>query len=101
MLCMIELGELEARHADFSRRNARVMVVSLDNQEDAAKTQAQFPDLRVVADSEAHLVSAAGVLHPHAGPGGRDAAAPTTILIDQTGTVKWLFRSDSYMARLS
>src|SRR5260370_654673 len=66
MLCMIELGELEARHADFSRRNARVMVVSLDNQEDAAKTQAQFPDLRVVADSEAHLVSAAGVLQPHA-----------------------------------
>ncbi len=98
---MTELGELEARHEDFARRKAQVVIVSLESQEDAAKTRAQFPHLLAVADSEGRLIAAANVLHAHAGPDGRDTAMPTTILIDRTGTVRWLFRSESYMARLS
>jgi peroxiredoxin len=98
---MIELGELEARHEDFARRNARIVVVSLENRDDAAKTQAQFPHLLAVADADRQLISTADVLHPHAGPDGADAAAPTTFLIDRTGTVRWLFRSDRFFARLS
>jgi alkyl hydroperoxide reductase subunit AhpC len=98
---MIELGELEARHEDFARRNAQVVAVSEESQEDAAKTREQFPHLLVVADLEGRLITAANVLHPHAGPNGRDIAVPTTILVDRTGTVRWLFRSSSYLARLS
>ena len=37
---MIELGELERRHEDFARRNARVIVVSMEGLDDAKRTQA-------------------------------------------------------------
>jgi peroxiredoxin len=75
--------------------------VSLEGREDAAKTQAQFPHLTAVADKDHHLIDAAGVLHPHANPEGGDAAAPTTILIDRGGVVRWLFRPDRVVTRLS
>ena len=98
---MIELGQLERRHADFAKRNVRVVVVSLESQEDAAKTQAQFLHLTAVADADHHLIDAVGVLHPHVSPEGGDAAAPTTILIDRHSVVQWLFRPDRVITRLS
>jgi peroxiredoxin len=98
---MIELGELEAHHEDFAKRNARVVVVSLEGQDEAQKTQKDFPHLVVVADSERNLISAADVLHPGAGPGGADAAAPTTVLIDKQGVVRSLFRTRQVLSRLS
>jgi alkyl hydroperoxide reductase subunit AhpC len=98
---MIELGKLERRHEDFAQRNVRILVVSLETQEEAAKTHAQFPHLTAVADKDHQLIDAAGVLHSHANPEGGDAAAPTTILIDRDGDVRWLFRPDRYLTRLS
>jgi alkyl hydroperoxide reductase subunit AhpC len=101
MLCMIELGELAARSEDFARRNTRIMVVSLESPDEVAPTQKRFPRLTAVAAKEGNLISAAGVLHPGAGHGGGDTAAPTTVIIDRAGNVRWLFRSDSFLARLS
>ena len=63
--------------------------------------QAQFPHLVVVSDAERKLAEAAKVMHAHAAPDGGDAAAPTTILVDGTGTVRWTFRPDRVMTRLS
>jgi peroxiredoxin len=100
-VCMIELAQLEKRHEDFARRGVRVLVVSMDSQEDADKTKAQFPHLTVVADTERKLIAAAGVLHEKANPDGGDSAAPTTILIDRGGIVRWLFRPDMVLARLA
>ena len=98
---MIELGELEKQHAEFAKRNARIIAVSLDGQDQAKETQAKFPHLTVVADAKRALVNAVVVLHEHANPNGDDAAAPTTILIDRKGEVKWLYRSDRVITRLS
>jgi peroxiredoxin len=98
---MIELVELERRHEDFARRQARVIVVSVEGLEDAKRTQSDMPHLLVLADEGRGLTDATGVLHPHAAPDGRDADAPTTILIDRTGTVRWLYRSPEVVARLS
>jgi alkyl hydroperoxide reductase subunit AhpC len=98
---MVELGQLERRHEDFTRRNVLVLVVSLEGEDDAAKTQAQFQHLKVVADADHRLIDAAGVLHLGANPHGGDAAAPTTILIDRHGVVQWLFRPDRVITRLS
>src|SRR5947209_6495447 len=47
------------------------------------------------------LPEATGVIHPHAGPEGSDIDAPTTILVDRHGTVRWLYRSGEAIARLS
>ncbi len=98
---MVELGELEARHQDFTRRNARIVAVSLEDQTIAARTQAKFPHLQVIADGEGRLIDTAAVRHERAAPDGRDAAAPTTILIDRAGVVRWVFRPDRYLTRLS
>jgi peroxiredoxin len=98
---MSELVQLERRHDDFTKRSARVLVVSLDGLEDSKKTQADFPHLTVLADQKRGLSEAAGLIHPHAGPDGGDADAPTTILVDRSGTVRWLYRSPSVIARLS
>src|SRR5438105_10275720 len=98
---MAELVQLERRHEDFARRNARVIVVSLEGADDARKTQSDVPHLLVLADEGRGLSEAAGVVHPHAAPDGGDAAAPTTILVDRHGTVRWLYRPPGVITRLS
>jgi peroxiredoxin len=98
---MVELGELEARHSDFARRDARVVVVSIEGREDAQKTQEQFPHLVVLSDPERKLAAAADVIHKGVAPGGGDTTAPTTVLIDRQGVVRWLFRPDRHIERLS
>jgi peroxiredoxin len=98
---MTELGELEAHHEEFARRNTRVVVASLEGPDEAQKTQKDFPHLVVAADPERRLISAAEVLHRGAGPDGADAAAPTTVFIDRQGTVRSLFRPRQIVSRLS
>jgi peroxiredoxin len=97
---MVELGQLERRHEDFARRNTRVIAVSVEGAEDASKTQAQFPHLVVLADQVRGLSEAAVLIHAHAGRDGSDVDAPTTILVDRHGTVRWLYRPGDVIARL-
>lgn len=98
---MIELGQLEAQHAEFAKRKSRVVVVSLEDQKDASKTQSDFPHFVVVADHERGLANSVEVLHRHSAPDGGDTTAPTTLLIDGAGTVRWTFRPDRFFTRLS
>lgn len=98
---MIELGQLERRHADFEKRDTRVVVVSVDAPEDARRTQEDFPHLLVLADSGRGLSDAAGLVDPGAAPDGSDVDRPTTVLIDRGGTVRWVYRSPAVIARLS
>src|SRR2546430_17606168 len=97
---MIELGELERHHDEFAKRNTRVVVVSLEDQDEAKKTQTDFPHLIVVADAEHKLISAIEVLHTASGNRGQDTAAPTTIYIDKNGIVRSVFRPGQIVIRL-
>jgi alkyl hydroperoxide reductase subunit AhpC len=98
---MTELVQLERRHDDFLKRNTRVIVVSLEGLEDVRKSQTQFPHLTVLSDQARGLSDPAGLIHPHAAHDGSDADAPTTILVDRKGAVRWLYRSPVVIARLS
>src|SRR4051812_2031820 len=98
---MIELGQLEAQWQEFDKRNVRVVVISVEDREQAEKTKADFPHLIVVADAERKLVDAVEVIHQGAGHDGGDTAAPTTILVDGSGTVCWTFRPDRVLTRLT
>jgi peroxiredoxin len=98
---MIELGQLEAHWQGFEKREVRVVVVSVEDQEAARASQAAFPHLAVVSDAERKLSDAVEVIHQRSAPGGGDSAAPTTILIDGSGTVRWTFRPDRVFNRLS
>ena len=98
---MVELGQLEKQHAEFSRRNVEVVVVSIEEQAKARLTQKDFPHLVVVADSDENLTNAVQVLHPDSHPQGGDTSAPTTLLIDGSGRVAWVHRPENYFGRLS
>jgi peroxiredoxin len=98
---MIELGELERQHGEFNNRNVRIIAISNDDQATAQKTQADFPNLVVISDPEQKMANALQVIHAGMAPDGGDTNAPTTFLIDGTGYVRWLFRPDRFLARLS
>ena len=98
---MSELGQLEASWQEFEKRKVEVIVVSVENQEKSEATQADFPHLIVVSDVERKLAKALAVLHLSAAPDGSDALAPTTILVDGGGIVRWVFRPGRILTRLS
>jgi peroxiredoxin len=98
---MMELGELEQHHADFDGRKVQIVVISNDDPKSAQETQAEFPQLVVVADTDQKMAKALEVIHPGAGHHHEDTNAPTTFLVDGTGTVKWLFRPSQVLERLT
>ncbi|HEY1380399.1 MAG TPA: redoxin domain-containing protein [Gemmataceae bacterium] len=98
---MAELGQLEKHFAEFDARGVRVVAASLDDVADTAETQKRFEHLTVVSDAEKSLTGAAAVIGPHHGPTGEETVSPTTVLIDPTGRVRWVFRPDRYLTRLS
>jgi alkyl hydroperoxide reductase subunit AhpC len=98
---MIELGQLDAAHEEFQKRNVRVIVASIEDEETARATKTDFPSLVVVADSNRGLTNAVAVIHPESAPDQSDTAAPTTLLVDGQGVVRWVFRSENVFRRLS
>lgn len=79
----------------------RVLVASLEGTDEARQTQIDFPHLTVLADQQRGLAEAAGLIHPHTAPDGSDTSAPTTILLDRGGIVRWLHRPGNVLGRLS
>jgi peroxiredoxin len=98
---MVELGQLEAHHQEFEARKVRIVAVSLDELENSARTQKRFPHLMIVSDKDESLAKAAAVLGPQHAPDGSDTVSPTTVLIDRRGQVRWVFRPNRYINRLS
>ena len=60
-----------------------------------------FEHLLVLSDKDRGLIDAVQVIHAGSSPEGGDSAAPTTIIVDRTGTVRWVFRPDRVFRRLS
>jgi hypothetical protein len=98
---MIELGQLESRIDEFVNRKVRLVVVTLEGREDAEISQKKFPHLIVVSDPEQKLVGAVQAVHRGANPDHGDAAMPTTLLLDGGGAVRWVFRPERFIIRLS
>src|SRR4051812_36582161 len=98
---MAELGQLEAHHEQFDSRGVRVVAASLDDLADSARTQQRFPHLTIVSDPGQGLARAADVVGPHHGPSGEETVSPTTVLVDRRGRVRWVFRPERYINRLS
>ena len=98
---MVELGQLEKQHEEFAKRHVQVVAISNDNQPNARKTQARFPNLVIVADTDQNMAKAVQVIHPGAGPNLEDTNAPTTFLVDGTGTVRWYAQPERFIERLT
>jgi alkyl hydroperoxide reductase subunit AhpC len=71
---MIELGQLERHHDDFDTRRTQIIVASTEKTAEAKQTQADFPHLLVLADSEHGLINALGIMDPRLSPATGDSA---------------------------
>jgi peroxiredoxin len=60
-----------------------------------------FPHLLIASDPEQKMAKALEVVHAGIGPGGKDTNDPTTFLVDNAGNVRWMFRPDRFLVRLS
>jgi peroxiredoxin len=100
-MCKLELGELQSAFPKFAERNTTVYVISLEGQALAQESQAEWPNLCVVSDQERRMAEAFQVIHPNSAPDGGDTSAPTTFLLDGAGRVRWTFRPDRVVVRLS
>jgi peroxiredoxin len=98
---MDELGELERHNEEFARRKVRIVAVSNDKQADAQKTQERFKHLSIVADTQQNLAKAMQVIHAGAAADGTDTNAPTTIIVDGDGAIRWTYRPGNVAVRLS
>ena len=99
---MIELGQLEDKHAEFTKRNTKIVAISNDNLDDTKWVQEKFPHLIIVSDADLRMMNALEVIHKGANAHtGGDAAAPTTFLVDKTGQVRWHHRPESFMVRMT
>ncbi len=98
---MIELGELEKQHQELEKRHIRVVAISPDDLETSKATQADFPHLTLASDPAGTMAEGLAVVDRGHGPKGEDTNFPTTILVDGTGTVRWIFRPDRFLTRLS
>lgn len=98
---MVELGQLETHHDEFDAKGVRIVAVSLDDLADTKLTQEKFPHLTILSDYDESLARAADVLGPQHSPTGEITVSPTTVLLDRSGQVRWVFRPDRYTTRLS
>ena len=98
---MIELGELEKQYSELEKRHVRLIAISQDDLETSKETQAKFPHLLIAADPEGNMAKALEVVDRGHGHEGEDTNFPTTILVEGSGTVSWLFRPGSFFTRIS
>lgn len=73
----------------------------MDDQETSQLTQKDYPNLLVISDADRGLANAVEVIHPGSSPAGTDTTAPTTIIVDGAGQVRWVYRSERFLTRLS
>lgn len=78
-----------------------MFAISDDDLTESQKTQADFPHLVIVSDPQQSIAKAVQVIHPGAKPGGGDTTAPTTFLLDGAGYVRWSYRPERFITRLS
>lgn len=99
---MKELGQLQDKHDEFASRKVRVLAISDDDQPTAQSTQSDFNHLSIVSDPDHNIAKALAVIDSHArNPSGGDTNAPTTFFVDGDGSLRRVYRSESFLHRLS
>ena len=95
---MNQLREFAQHKEEFDKLNARIVAISVDDQEHARmvfdkKVERRFP---ILSDADANVIRQYGLLHPH-GKGDQDIAIRTTFLIDEQGNERWRHVSETVL----
>lgn len=98
--CQLELANLQSEHASFAERGVRLVGVSLSDAAAARATAERHPDLLILRDDRQELLDRLNLyLDDQRGEAAR--LAPTTILLDREGLVRYVHRPARVSARLS
>lgn len=93
--------QLETVRPELEALGVDMLVLAADERDAlAALRRKRSLGARFLVDPEARELSKLGLAHEGAGPGGRDIALPTQILIDREGRVLWTFRSTDVRERI-
>ena len=98
---MGELGEFVKHYEDFKALDVQVLAVSVDPPDKGKwahdKLTATFPFL---SDSKREVMELYGTRSPeyHNREGG-SINTPTLVLIDKTGTIRWIHQATNYRVR--
>ncbi len=98
---MGELGELVRHDADFMKLDVQILAISVDPPDKGKwaqeKLKATFPFL---SDSKREVMEFYGTRSPeyHNRQGG-SINTPTLVLIDKTGTIRWIHQATNFRVR--
>ncbi len=97
---MGELGEFVKHDADFMKLDVQVLAISVDSPDEGKwveKLKATFPFL---SDSKREVIELYGTRSPeHHNPEGASINTPTLVLIDKTGTIRWIHQAANFRIR--
>lgn len=111
---MTELGELRKRYQEIVDRGVEVVAVSVDPAEisETLRRKLDLP-IRILCDVDGKLMDPLGIRHDGGMPPAliagevtkinpsRDLFLATNFLMDEQGTIRWIYRPDTYRMRAS
>jgi peroxiredoxin len=94
------LRSFQQRLPEFEARGIRVVGISVDppdvNRRQSQKVGYTFP---LLSDPNAKIIRRYDVLHPGAGPKGKDIARPAEFILDSDGIVRWVNLTENIAVR--
>jgi peroxiredoxin len=98
---MAELGEFVKHHQELQDLDVEVLGISVDPIDKVSETRARlktrFP---LLSDSHSEVMDLYGTRSPvYKNRGGAAINTPTLVLIDKTGTIRWLHQAADYRIR--
>jgi peroxiredoxin len=98
---MAELGEFAKHYADLKALDVQILAISVDPTDKGKwaqeKLKAAFPFL---SDSKHEVAELYGTLSPeYHNRAGDTINTPTLVLIDKTGTIRWIHQATNYRVR--
>ena len=97
---MSELQGLGAALTELGDSGVQILVISPDpnerSQELASRLKARY---HFLTDRDLAVTRRYGIVHASGGHKGQDVPRPTTVVLDRSGTVRWLSLADSIQVR--
>ena len=94
------MRSFQQRLPEFNARGIHVVAISVDtpevNRRHCQKLGFNFPFL---SDPKAEVIRRYDLLHAGGGPNGTDIARPAEFLVDSTGTIRWVYLTESAAVR--
>ncbi len=97
---MAELQGLGAELSEAEKAGVEILAISPDpNERSQRVAEGLRLGFRFLADVDLAVSRRYGLLHPGAGPDGKDVPRPATLVLDRDGIVRWFSISHNFQVR--